>query len=176
MAGIHLRTQRLNLRPLVLGDAAAIHAITSDPAAMRFWDWPAFRDFETTADLVAGQVAEMEAGTALYWAVCLEPSGPAIGCCDLSAIERHHGRAELGFLLQRSHWGRGYAAEAMAAIVDHAFGPEKLDRLWARFHAGNDRSRSLLEKLGFAYEGTLRGHVQRDGVRRDCVIYGRLRS
>ncbi len=176
MAGTHLRTRRLSLRPLVLGDAPAIHAVMSDPEAMRFWDWPAFQDFETTADVVAGQVAEIEAGTALYWAVGLEPSGTAIGCCDLSAIDRHHGRAELGFLFQRAHWGRGYAAEATAAIVDHAFGPEKLDRLWARFHAGNDRSRSLLEKLGFAYEGVLRGHVERDGIRRDCVIYGRLRS
>jgi RimJ/RimL family protein N-acetyltransferase len=51
-----------------------------------------------------------------------------------------------------------------------------LERLWARFHAGNEASRRLLERLGFAYEGTLRSHIVRDGERRDCLIYGRLRN
>ena len=49
-----------------------------------------------------------------------------------------------------------------------------LERLWARFHAGNEGSRRLLETLGFAHEGTLRGHVLRDGERRDCLLYGRF--
>jgi RimJ/RimL family protein N-acetyltransferase len=51
-----------------------------------------------------------------------------------------------------------------------------LARLWARFHAGNEASRRLLERLGFTYEGTLRRHILRDGERRDCILYGRLKA
>jgi len=171
-----IRTSRLWLRPLAARDAPALFAIMSDAETMRFWDWPAFTDPETVDEVVRAQIADTEAGSALYWAVALEANGPAIGCCDLSEIDRHHGRAEVGFLFSRATWGHGYALEAMTAIVDCAFCDLDLVRLWARFHAGNERSRALLERLGFAYEGTLRGHVWRDGVRRDCILYGRLGS
>jgi ribosomal-protein-alanine N-acetyltransferase len=168
-----IRTSRLFLRPLSQADAPAMFAIMADPDTMRFWDWPAFTDPDTVEEIVAAQLADMEAGNALYWAVCLQKDGPAIGCCDLSEIDRHHARAEVGFLFGRESWGQGYATEAMTAIADYAFDALGLQRLWARFHAGNDKSRALLERLGFAYEGTLRGHVLREGVRRDCILYGR---
>lgn len=172
---MNLRTPRLHLRPLAQTDAPAVFAMMRDPETMRFWDWPAFGDPEVVADIVAAQLASVAAGGALYWAVALTPDGPAIGSCDLSDIDAHHRRAELGFLFHRDHWSKGYAQEAMQAVMAHAFGPMDLRRLWARFHAGNQASLRLLEKLGFSYEGTLKGHVLRDGVRRDCLIYGRLR-
>jgi RimJ/RimL family protein N-acetyltransferase len=170
------RTSRLWLRPLAARDAPAMFAIMGDAETMRFWDWPAFTDPDTVEEIVAAQIADMERGNALYWAVCLEADGPAIGCCDLSEIDQHHGCAEVGFLFNRADWGHGYAFEAMTAILDHAYHELGLERLWARFHAGNESSRVLLERLGFAYEGTLRGHVLREGTRRDCVLYGRLGS
>jgi ribosomal-protein-alanine N-acetyltransferase len=169
-----LRTSRLTLRPLAARDAPALFAIMRDPETMRFWDWPAFTDAETVEEIVAAQIADMEAGNALYWAVCRD--GPAIGCCDLSEIDGHHARAEVGFLFGRDSWGQGFAVEAMTAILDFAFGELGLQRLWARFHAGNEKSRALLERLGFTYEGTLRGHILREGTRRDCILYGRIRS
>ena len=105
----------------------------------------------------------------------LSPRGPAIGECDLSDIDLHHKRAEVGFLFRREAWGQGYAHEAMARVIRYGFDDMELERLSARFHAGNAASRRLLEKLGFAYEGTLRGHVVREGARRDCELYGRMR-
>jgi ribosomal-protein-alanine N-acetyltransferase len=169
-----LHTSRLTLRPLEARDAPVMFAVMRDAETMRFWDWPAFVDLETVEEIVAAQIADMEAGNALYWTVC--HAGPAIGCCDLSEIDRHHARAEVGFLFGRDSWGQGFALEAMTAIRDYAFGPLGLERLWARFHAGNAKSQALLERLGFTYEGTLRRHVLRDGTRRDCILYGIVRS
>jgi ribosomal-protein-alanine N-acetyltransferase len=61
----------------------------------------------------------------------------------------------------------------MRAVVDHA-AALGLNRLWARSHAGNERSERLLQRLGFEEEGYLRGHIQRGGERRDCKIFGLL--
>lgn len=169
-----LDTERLHLRPLAPRDAEAFFAIMSDAEAMRFWDWPPFRELETVREVLAGQIASMESGEACYWSVCLKGTGHAIGTCDLSEIDHHHARAEVGFAFHRSYWGNGYALEAMTAILDHAFGQMELERLGARLHAGNHACRRLLERLGFAYEGRLTGHVLRDGRRRDCLIYGKL--
>jgi ribosomal-protein-alanine N-acetyltransferase len=170
-----LMTPRLTLRPLGPRDADAVFAMMSDTETMRFWDWPGFRERQTVAEIVDAQLEDMASGRAFYWAVALTPEGKAIGSCDLSEIDRHHGRAEIGFLFDRSYWGNGYAREAMEAITAFAFEDLNLQRLWARFHTGNMASQRLLERLGFAREGTLRQHIIRDGVRRDCEIYGRMR-
>src|SRR6185312_11563472 len=82
-------------------------------------------------------------------------------------------RAEVGFMLSREAWGQGYALEAMRAVLSYA-GAQGLRRLLARTHLGNRRSDSLLEELGFEEEGLLRGHVLRDGERRDCRLFGLL--
>lgn len=170
-----LTTARLTLRPLAARDAEAIFAMMSDAETMRFWDWPAFRHRETVAEVVAEQIADMEERTAFYWVAALWPHGDAIGSCDLSDIDHHHKRAEVGFLFNRAQWGNGYAQEAMEAVIAHGFDSLGLKRLWARFHSGNAASQRLLERLGFSREGTLRGHIVRDGARRDCEIYGRMR-
>lgn len=171
-----LDTARLRLRPLAARDAEDIFAVMSDSETMRFWDWPAFRELQTIREIVAGQIVSMESGHARYWAVCLRGTGKAIGTCDLSEIDRHHKRAEVGFVFHRAYWGNGYAYEAMSAVIAHAFGEFDLERLAARLHAGNSASRRLLERLGFSCEGRLAGHVVRDGARRDCLIYGLLRT
>ena len=168
-------TPRLTLRPLAKRDVNAVFAMMSDSETMRFWDWPAFNDRDTVAEIVDAQRVDMASGNALYWAVALTPEGEAIGSCDLSDIDRHHARAEVGFLFNRSHWGNGYAREAMEAVAAFGFEDLNLQRLWARFHTGNAASQRLLERLGFSREGTLRQHIVRDGARRDCEIYGRMR-
>lgn len=174
--GMILNTDRLHLRPLALRDCEALFAIMGDAEAMRYWDWPAFRELQTVHEVVASQITSMDAGEARYWAVCLSRTGAAIGTCDMSDIDYHHGRAEVGFAFHRSHWGSGYAFEAMSAILPYAFNEMNLERLGARLHAGNHASRRLLERLGFSFEGRLIGHVVRDGLRRDCLLYGLLRT
>lgn len=169
---MNLQTPRLFLRPIQRHDAADIFVGRGDDAVMRYWDWPAQKSVDEVRGIIANHVAEIESGRVLWWVVSLTPRGAAIGECDISDIDLHHKRGEIGFLFRRDAWGKGYAGEAMARVVRHGFEDLGLERLSARFHAGNDASRRLLEKLGFSYEGTLRGHVVRDGARRDCVLYG----
>jgi ribosomal-protein-alanine N-acetyltransferase len=171
-----LQTKRLFLRPIAVSDAPALFEARGDAEAMRFWDWPAQDSVEAVRDVLAAHIPELIDNTTLWWVVALSPDGPAIGECDLSEIDRHHGRAEVGFLFARRHWGNGYAQEAMERAIDHGFNELRLARLWARFHDGNEASKRLLEKLGFSYEGRLRSHIFRDSERRDCLIYGLLRD
>jgi ribosomal-protein-alanine N-acetyltransferase len=171
-----LQTKRLFLRPIAISDAPALFEARGDAEVMRYWDWPAQKDVAALEQIFTEHVPELSSETTKWWAIALAPDGPAIGECDLSEIDTHHGRAEVGFLLARRHWGQGYAEEAMERVISYGFDDLGLQRVWARFHAGNDASKRLLEKLGFAYEGRLRSHIARDDGRRDCLIYGRMRA
>lgn len=173
---MNLQTSRLFLRPLAVRDALALFEARRDPQVMRYWDWPPQKSVAEVESVIADHLPQIADGNVLWWAVALSPNGPAIGECDLSEIDHRNGRAEIGFLFARRCWGKGYAREAAEAMIAHAFGPMGLSRLWARFHAGNEASRRLLEKLGFVHEGTLRQHVLRDGERRDCLLYGKLKT
>ncbi len=168
-----LQTQRLSLTPLAPGDAAAIAPIFADPQVMAHWDYPEIDEPSTVDQLIAAQVTAMGEDAAFYWAMRRLDDQVLVGCCDVADIDWRHRRAEVGFVLAQPYWGNGYALEAMHAVIDHVAGLG-LKRLTARIHIGNHRSEHLLRKLHFQEEGYLRGHVDREGERRDCKLYGLL--
>ena len=168
-----LETERLRLTPVSPGDAGDLYPIMGDPEVMAYWDVSEIDDPDLVGEIVLMQMAEMDAGRGIYWAMRTLAGNELMGCCDLSNIDRWHRRAEVGFLLGRDAWGRGYAQEAMSTIVAYA-ATSGLRKLAARTHLGNRRSETLLEKLSFRQEGLLRGHILKDGERRDCRIWGLL--
>ncbi len=168
-----LETERLVLRPIETGDWRALYPIMSDPVVMQHWDSTAIEDPDVVKDMIAAQAEEMAAERGCYWAIERAFDHAFLGSCDLSDIDWRHLRGEVGFVLAGPAWGHGYGLEAMRAVVDHA-AALGLKRLWARAHAGNERSDRLLRRLGFEEEGYLRGHIQRGVERRDCKIYGLL--
>jgi len=168
-----LETERLRLEPLTVADAEHMYPIMGDPEVMAYWDVAEIDDPDLVAEIVAGQVQGMADGSALFWAMRTLADSQFVGTCDLSDIDRWHRRAEVGFMLGREAWGQGYALEAMRAVVAFA-GANGLRKLGARTHLGNRRSETLLQKLGFTEEGLLRGHVLKEGERRDCRLYGLL--
>lgn len=168
-----LETERLRLQPLTESDTEAVFPLMDDAEVMAYWDIPEIDDPDVVAQIVASQVAAMAEGTAMHWSIRRLEDDVFVGTCDLSEINTRHKRAEVGFMLDRATWGQGYALEAMRAVVGFA-ATNGLRRLTGRTHLGNRGSEALLEKLGFTEEGLLRGHVLRDGDRRDCRLWGLL--
>ena len=78
-----------------------------------------------------------------------------------AGIELREGGPELGYSLARAAWGRGYATEAAAAWLGHAFGDLGLERVEALVAAANSASIHVLEKVGMhpAGERTVEGHA-----------------
>ena len=168
-----LETERLTLTPLSEADGPLVHPIMADPEVMAHWDVAAIEDPDVIEQMLAGQMDAMAGDKAFYWAMRLTADRTFLGLCDLSDIDWRHHRAEVGFILGKDSWGRGYAYEAMQAVMNFAV-TQGIQRLWARTQVGNEASEKLLLKLGFEQEGYLRGHVDREGERRDCRLWGML--
>jgi ribosomal-protein-alanine N-acetyltransferase len=168
-----LETERLRLEPLTEDDVGNMFPIMGAPDVMAYWDMPETDDPDLLAEVVKGQVEDMRTARAMHWGMRTLAGDEFLGCCDLTEIDRRHRRAEVGFILGRDASGQGYALEAMRTVIAFA-ATHGLRKLVARTHLGARRSEELLEKLGFTQEGLLRGHILKDGERRDCLVYGLL--
>ena len=169
-----LETERLTLTPLTVEDAPYVYPFMSDPEVMAHLDRAPIEDPDEVKATVAAQVAQMIDRGALYWAIRHTHSGAFLGYCELVDLDWRHHRGELGFIIGREGWGQGFATEAAAALLAHCASPLGLKRMIARTQVGDIRSEKVLRKLGFEEEGYLKGHVDRDGERRDCRLFGLL--
>jgi ribosomal-protein-alanine N-acetyltransferase len=112
-------------------------------------------------------------GSSLPFAVRVE--GRLAGQVTVDNIVRGAMRsAHLGYWLDEAVAGRGFASLAVALVCDHAFGAVGLHRLQADIRPENERSRRLVERLGFRQEGLLRRYLDIDGDWRDHLSYALL--
>jgi RimJ/RimL family protein N-acetyltransferase len=83
-------------------------------------------------------------------------------------------RAELGYWVGESHWNRGIATAAVAALTRYTRDQLKLSKLTAGVFAGNIASCRILVKNGFAREGFFPRHYIKDGSFIDAIAFGKL--
>ncbi|HYI74158.1 MAG TPA: GNAT family N-acetyltransferase [Gaiellaceae bacterium] len=147
-----LRTPRLLLRQWRDDDLEPFAALNADPEVMRHFPTTLTRG-ESDA-LASGQRALIaERGWGL-WAVEALAEAPFIGFVGL-AESRFAARftpvLEIGWGLSREHWGRGYATEGARAAITFGFDELGLDEIAAFTASVNDRSRSVMKRLGMTH-------------------------
>ena len=145
-----LATERLVLRRARPDDAAAMHAIMRDAAAMRYWSTPPHKELAETERWVASMV-DVDPASSDDFIVTLD--GALIGKLGAWKLP------EIGFLIDRAHWGRGYASEALVAFIQRRStlgSPE----LTADVDPRNMSSLKLLERHGFVETGRASGTWQ----------------
>lgn len=138
-----IRTARLLLRKAREDDLDALHAIMSDAEAMRYWSTPPHADLETTRIWLADMIA-LPADLGDDYIV--EHEGRLIGKLGMWRTP------EIGFLLDRSVWGRGYGGEALRAFAAHALAT-RTDHLTADADPDNAASLALMAGVGFRETG-----------------------
>jgi len=171
-----LRTDRLLLRPISRQDTAAFFEIHSDADAMRYWTHAPITESSQAESLVQKELEWTASGVCINWGIALPDSNLLIGKCTLFQFSAQNRRAELGYILNRSYWRRGYMSETLRCVLDFAFGPLGLHRLEADTDPGNAASLTLLEKFGFRREGLFRERWNVSGRWLDSLMLGLLKS
>ncbi|HEX8497015.1 MAG TPA: GNAT family N-acetyltransferase, partial [Actinomycetales bacterium] len=130
--------------------------IHSDPDAVRYVPYPP-RDREAVETVLrrkVGSTALHAEGDLLELAVTLD-DGTLVGDVLLALRSVEHETLEVGYIFAPSHFGHGYATEAVRALLDLAFDGLGARRVVARVDVRNTRSCALLERLGLRLEATL---------------------
>jgi RimJ/RimL family protein N-acetyltransferase len=170
-----LRTNRLVLRPLQESDAEALYRIFSDEKVMRYWSTTPWTNHEPALSMIAKDQAQTSRDH-LRIGIVLSQDERLIGTCTLFNINATCRRAEVGYGLGSSEWGRGYMNEALKALLDYGFHQLNLNRIEADIDPRNEGSARTLERLGFTKEGYLRERwIVGDEVS-DTALYGLLQS
>jgi RimJ/RimL family protein N-acetyltransferase len=142
-----LETKRLALRMPRLGDAKMLAALANDRRiaenTARIPHPYKVADAET---FISG--ANKGAGDAVFLITLRGKT--VIGACGVTTLDD---QAELGYWLGVPYWGKGYATEALHAVIDYAFTDLAHDALNAGARVTNPASRRVLEKCGFQWTG-----------------------
>ncbi|MDO7841620.1 GNAT family N-acetyltransferase [Sphingomonas immobilis] len=162
-------SERLVMRPLRADDADALHVAYRDEALMRYWSSAPHVSLEETRAYVAGRVDKTDWRS---WVITVAGDDTAIG--TLAALPRRPGVSEIGYLLARSAWGKGYAREAVTRLIDLLIREEGHRRVFADTDPDNVGSNRLLESLGFRLEGVLRAEWETHIGVRDTNLWGLL--
>jgi len=171
-----LDTQRLQLRPLQEEDASALLAIFSNPQVMRYWSSAPWSNLEQARELIASDRRKLPLGLHLRLGIILPEANRLIGTCSLFNLSRQNRRAEIGYALTPSVWGRGYMQEALTTLLSYAFDNLDLNRLEADIDPRNLASEKSLLRLGFLKEGLLRERWIVSGEVSDSSLFGLLRQ
>jgi ribosomal-protein-alanine N-acetyltransferase len=148
-----LQTERLRLRELGAADADFVLELLTDPDFVRFIGDRGVHDLESAKSYIASgpQASYAQHGHGL-WLAEIAATGEPAGMCGL--VRRASlDRPDLGYAWLPRFRGRGYAAEAAAAVLEFGLTTLRLSRVLAIVTPDNAPSRRLLEKLGMQSEG-----------------------
>jgi len=159
-----IETHRLRLRLFEPSDAEQLYQLYSDPDVMRFMRGTRSRQ---QAEEHIQAFAEQYAKTGFtLWAVEQKVDGQVIGRVGLWFLDGTE-EVELGYLIAKSHWGKGFATEASVASLDFGFRQIALESIAAIAVPENGGSLRVMEKLGFKF-------VREDRYYDMNVLYHRL--
>lgn len=172
-------TLSLRVQPVRLDDLAGVRAYAADPQVMRYFLLDLDSE-EKIAAFLADGVAVRQQSPALrrlhLFSAFARTDGAFVGSGLIEIDADSRASAEIGYMLCREVWGRGYASELARALVAHGLRDLGLHRVWGKCDARNLASARVLEKCGMQREGLLREHVWLDGQWRSSLVFGILRQ
>jgi RimJ/RimL family protein N-acetyltransferase len=170
-----LRTKRLFLRELRPADAATLLQYRSAPEVARYQSWHPKSEREVEAFIRRTHRTGFDVtGSWFQLGIYLEPNLELIGDIGVHFLPPDNRQTEIGFSLSPHRQQKGYATEAVRALLDHLFRNLKKHRVTASVDPRNIASIKLLEKIGMRLEGHFRQSIWMDEGWADDLIYALL--
>ena len=173
-----IETPRLTL---TLPDAGQIRAHNQALRRSKVFEWLIWQGPDSLDDLqdwwaLAGQLAAQGPQAPLSLAIIESATGAFIGSATARPRGKSPGNMELGYLILEPWQGRGYATEAVGALVDALFSTRALRRIEADVFLNNTPSERLLTRLGFTREGLQRARLSKNGCPLDTTAWALTRD
>ena len=150
--GKSIKTERLILRPFAESDLADFYEYASVEGVGERAGWAHHKSIDESREILARFIEEDKT-----FAICLKESDKVIGSLGvekygsedkLTEFDGYRGR-EIGFVLSKDYWGRGFMPEAVKAVMQYLFVELDYDFLICGYYNFNEQSKKVQQKCGF---------------------------
>jgi len=167
------KTKKVLLRRFTAADLENVFRGLSDPDVIEFYgvhyDSP-----EATKKQLAWFEEIENNGTGIWWALSSLDHSKFYGAVGIYFLNKTHKKAEIGFWLLPEFWGKGLMVEIMPFVLEFGFSRMNLRRLECFVESENTKSRKLMGKLNFIYEGTMKDCEIKNGKYISLDIYAKF--
>ena len=154
---VPLETARLVLRRFESSDAPAFFRnVCSDPKVSTYLTWKTHETPAETEALLTDFIRRYENPARYCWAI--------MECVEVT------------YAVGSAWWGKGYAPEALKAVMDFLFDRVGVNRIEAGHDVRNPNSGRVMEKVGMRKEGVLRQAGKNNQGLFDLVFYAMLKQ
>ncbi|MHB8432454.1 MAG: GNAT family N-acetyltransferase [Candidatus Tyrphobacter sp.] len=167
-----ISSPRLYLAPVGASNAETLWHLMQTPELRTYQDLPTMARSQFVGLVSAHTRHPGLNGPGRYeWLIERVEDGSLLGWVSLRVAEGTSDNGEIGYSLLQEYRGRGYATEAVRALVDAAFQRARLRRVRAYCLPENERSRALLARIGFREDGRLKHGALLRGRAVDVLCY-----
>ena len=169
-----LNTERLALRKILKSDLEDVYEYASDPSVSEFLTWYPHKNIQYTREYLKYLQVLYRKGKLYDWAVVINEK--MIGTVGFSRIDIKKNCAEIGYVINKSFWGRGIAAEAVREILNFAFSLLNFDKVYAVIMSENIGSERVLTKCCFKKEASCDDTMIIKGAERNIKTFSVLKD
>ena len=165
-----IKTERLTLRPIVFSDQEDIFEYSKHPLVGPDAGWKPHESKSETMEIMKTIFLDQDS----VWGIEIKDSHKLIGSIGLIKDPKRENKQVmmLGYAIAYEQWGKGITTEASRAVIAYGFEKLGLRLISVCCYAYNERSRRVIKKCGFKYEGTMRQAEERfDGKIFDSELY-----
>lgn len=167
-------SERLLFRKILVSDAKDILLIRSNDDVMRFMDVIRFKSIADAEKMTRSVEESYNKEEGINWGIVEKHSNSFVGYFGFFRIIPEHCRAEIGYALKPEYWGKGYMYETINSMVRFGFENMKLHSIEANVNPDNEKSKKVLEKIGFKKEAYFRENYLFNNKFLDSIIYSLL--
>jgi len=157
----------------MMEDASPIFQLyAQDTEVTKYLTWKPHLSITDTKTFLKSCLHNWQNGISFPWTIVRKNDKQLIGMLEIVNVDQTG--IQLGYVLARPFWGKGYMTEALLVIIDWAFNQNDIYRVWAICDIDNIASTKVMEKTGMQKEGILRRWViipKLGDKPRDCYCY-----
>ena len=169
----YLELNRVYLRDFKITDLYDVYEYASNPNVGPNAGWPAHKNIEETKKVLSTMIYRNET-----FAIVNKANNKVIGSIGVYKDEKRSNPfcCMLGYVLNENYWGKGIMCEVLQGMITYIFKNTNINLISIYHFPNNFRSRRVIEKCGFKYEGILRKVTSMyDGSIQDNVCYSLTR-
>ncbi|EGD52418.1 GCN5-related N-acetyltransferase [Thermoanaerobacter ethanolicus JW 200] len=170
-----LETPRLILKKISLEDAEDMFEYARDPEVTKYVSWEYHKSIEDSVKFINLLLSKYANSEPSDWGLYLKENGKLIGTCGYVFIDEKNMTGEIGYVLGKKYWNKGFMTEAVKKVIEFGFEKLNLNRIQARCKVENIPSERVMQKVGMKFEGILRETVFIKGRFWDMKMYSILK-